>query len=187
MDLAESDRPLLLQDEARVRRARVLVDLAREELKPDFNLGFDYRIRAAAPGDMTRGDDQWSFSVGMSLPMLNRGPYEAEMREREAQLEQAQREYDSTRNRVREALENSLRALERARLQQELTQGALVPEAELSLTAARSAYVAGQVDLLTVLNALTTLHEAQLGYYRAVADHENAVADLEFVIGNRLF
>lgn len=184
--VALQSRPLLLQAQAAVDRAETMVRLAQMNRKPDFTLGFDYRIRAGSGMDSIGGQDMWSLSVGANLPWLNGDLHDAERDEAAAMLDAARQQADATRNRVREALDNALEAAQRSRRQASLYAEGLIPEAELAFSSARAAYESGMTDMTSVLDTFRTLNGYQESYYRIVADHENAVADLEYVIGQRL-
>jgi outer membrane protein TolC len=186
LDVAKESRPIVQQAQTEVKRVETMVRLARMNMKPDFTVGFDYRIRARSAMDPVAGQDFWSFSVGANLPWLNRDLHKAEVAEQEANLAQSTEQLRGLLSRVREALDNAMEQMERSRRESGLYSDGLIPEAELAFEAARAAYETGKVDLLTLLEAFRTLNNYQQEYYRAVADHENAVADLEFVIGQRL-
>lgn len=183
---ARQSRPLLQESATRVEKAETMVRLARLNMKPDFNVGLDYRIRAGSAMDPVQGQDFWTVSVGANLPWLNEDLHEAEVDEAQAMLDATREQDDAAFNRVREALDNSLEAAQKSRRQASLYAEGLIPQAELGFSAARSAYETGQVDLTSVLDAFRTLNSYQEQYYRIVADHANAVADLEYVIGQRL-
>jgi len=184
--VALESRPLLLEAQAGMERAEIMVRLARMNLKPDFTVGFDYRIRAGSAMDPIAGQDMWSLSVGANLPWLNQDLHEAERDQADAMLDAAQQQQSAMRNRVREALDNALESAQKSRRQASLYAEGLIPEAELAFSAARSAYETGMADMTSVLDTFRTLNGYQESYYRIVADHQNAVADLEYVIGQRL-
>jgi len=185
--VAQEGRPFIQEMQIRIAQLETLVQLARKDLKPDFNLGFDYRVRANTAMDPVAGADFWGFSVTATLPWLNRKRHEAAIEEQQARLAATHQQYQSALNKVREALDNALEAIAKSRRQIDLYSQGLIPEAELSFSAARTAYEVGDVDMLTMLDALTTLNNYQQAYYRVVADHENALADLEFVVGHWLY
>lgn len=183
---ARESRPLLQETATRIEKAETMVRLAKLKMKPDFKLGFDYRIRAGSPMDPVQGQDFWTLSVGANLPWLNEDLHEAEVDEAQAVLDMTREQDQAAFNRVREALDNALEAAQKQRRQASLYAEGLIPQAELGFSAARSAYETGQVDLTSVLDAFRTLNGYQEQYYRIVADHANAIADLEYVIGQRL-
>lgn len=184
--VALHSRPLLRQAQVAVNRAETEVRLAQMNLKPDFTVGFDYRVRAGSQMDAIGGQDMWSLSIAANLPWLNRDRHDAERDEAEAMLTAARQQQRAARDRVREALDNALEAAQRSRRQAALYAEGLIPQAELAFSAARAAYETGLADMTSVLDAFRTLNAYQESYYRIVADHEDAVADLEYVIGQRL-
>jgi len=183
---AREGRPLLVESATRIEKAETMVRLAKMNMKPDFKLGLDYRVRAGSPMDPVGGQDFWSLSVGANLPWLNKDLHEAEVDEAQAVLDGLNEQDRATFNRVREALDNALEAAQKERRQASLYAEGLIPQAELGFSAARSAYETGQVDLTSVLDAFRTLNTYQEQYYRIVANHANAIADLEYAIGQRL-
>ncbi len=185
-EVARESRPLLQQSAARVDRAETMVKLAKLNMKPDFKVGVDYRIRAGSAMDPVQGQAFWTLSVGANLPWLNEDRHVAEVDEQQALLKAAQEQDRATLNSVREALDNALEAANKERREASLYAEGLIPQAELSFSAARSAYETGQVDLTSLLDAFRTLNGYQEQYYRIVADHTNSLADLEYVVGQRL-
>ncbi|MGM0493415.1 MAG: TolC family protein [Armatimonadota bacterium] len=185
-DAARETRPLLLETAGRMEKAETMVRLAEMNMKPDFDVGVDYRIRAGSPMDPVGGQDFFSLSFSANLPWFNKNLHRAEVEEQEARLEQVREQDRAAFNRVREALDNALESAQKQRRQASLYAEGLIPQAELGFSAARSAYETGQVDFTAVLEAFRTLNNYQEQYYRIVADHSNAIADLEYVIGQRL-
>jgi outer membrane protein TolC len=64
-----------------------------------------------------------------------------------------------------------------------LLEGAIVPQVQLTLASARSAYAVGRVDFLTLLNSLYALQENELELATEITEHEKARARLEAIIG----
>ena len=186
-DVALSDRPLLQELVAQAARMETGVALARRDLKPDFNFGFDYRIRANSGMDGVAGSDFWGLSVGLNLPWFNKRPHQAKIAETDARLRQIEEQYRQARAHVFQAVNNALESMEKNRRQILLYSQGIVPQAELALSSAQSGYETGAVDFMTLLSAHQRLYQFQLDYYRAVADHERSVADVEFAIGSLLY
>ena len=61
----------------------------------------------------------------------------------------------------------------------------LIAQAEATLTSATVAYRTGKVDFQTLLSAMTDLLNLHEGYYRAITDHEIAIARIKQIIGER--
>ena len=63
----------------------------------------------------------------------------------------------------------------------------IVPQAEQAFQAGVISYTNGKVDFMAVLDSLTTLRNAKLGYYKAKIDYEKAATNLEKAVGKPLF
>ena len=62
----------------------------------------------------------------------------------------------------------------------------LIPQAEQSLKATRTAFKAGDADIQSLLDAERQLLQFRLERERAAADHLKSAAKLEKVVGRRL-
>jgi outer membrane protein TolC len=65
----------------------------------------------------------------------------------------------------------------------------VLPQAQQTLESARIGYQAGKAEFLTLLDAERAVKDFQLAYYRALAESEQRIADLERAVGadlNRL-
>jgi outer membrane protein TolC len=84
--------------------------------------------------------------------------------------------------RVAQALydfENSNRTLR-------LYRDVLVSKAQELLVASETAYKAGTIDFLSLIDAQQKLLEFQLQYERAAADNQQKLAELEMLVGSEL-
>jgi outer membrane protein, heavy metal efflux system len=61
----------------------------------------------------------------------------------------------------------------------------LIAQAEAAETSALNDYRAGKVDFTTLLSAALDVLSARQGYWRALADHEIAAAQLRQIIGDQ--
>lgn len=190
-EVAEEDRPALVGMKRMVDMAELGVKMARLNKHPDYTAGFDYRIRGQSLMDPVQGGDFWGFSVMMNVPSWNKQPHDAEVEEAKANLTAARRDYENMATRIASAVEMSDAKLERLAGQIELFETGLIPQAELALGSARSAYAATnealKVDMLTLLSAQLALQDLQIGHVRAVVDYEKALAELEETTGNLLY
>ena len=165
------------------------VRLARREPWPDIVLGAawnpvgDRRDRAGRlvpPGD--NGDDQFSFSIGVSIP-LQRGRYAAGVREAAARLDAARATFHGTVNDVEVAVREAGARLTGIAARIRLHERALVPQAEQALRSAEAAYSAGTMDVLDLLDSEEMLLDARLELARLESDYMQALADMERAIG----
>lgn len=186
-EIAVRHNPTFYRRRSDIARFEAARDLAEKDLKPDFEFGLGYRIRSRSPGDPVRGKDFWSFSVMMNIPIYAKSKQREKIEEEEANTELAQTRLDAAKNDAFFQIKDFVAGIEEAGKQIELFKTGIIPEAELVLESSLSAYQANQVDFLTVLNNELTLYNYQIKYYRALADHEKSIAQLERAIGKRLF
>ena len=62
----------------------------------------------------------------------------------------------------------------------------ILPQAKQQVEVALSAYEAGRADLLSLIDAQRMLRDAQIAYYKFVADYEVGLADLRLAVGGPL-
>ena len=62
----------------------------------------------------------------------------------------------------------------------------ILPQSQQTLEVSRVAYQADRVEFLALLENERTLLNAQLEYYRALSDFDQALADLERAIGSEI-
>jgi outer membrane protein TolC len=182
-------RPELARAERELERADVLIDLAREEGKPDFTLGAIYAAvgkRSDPAGQLEpppdNGDDVFGFSLSINLP-LQRGRLRAG-------VEQAAASRLAAVERKRDVIASIDRVLgelvERLRLtgeQARLFERVLLVQAEQSLHSAEAGYAAGSLSSLDLLDAERVLLEVRTASLRACADYAIALARLEGAVG----
>jgi outer membrane protein TolC len=77
--------------------------------------------------------------------------------------------------------------VERGERQLELYQTGIIPQASVQVNSAMSAYRVNKADFLTLLDSQMTLYRYELEYHQALTDYEKSVANLEAVVGKRLF
>lgn len=190
--LAAERRPELARERARIAAAEAAGERAELERRPDLTVGLGYTLvdrrddaagRAMPPEG--NGDDIVGVTLGLNLPVrtarIDAGIAEAEARRGAA--EEALRSADA-------AIERDLGDLaERVRLtgeQTDLFDRVLVLQAEESLRSAESAYTAGTLRALDLLDAERILFQVRLAAARARTDHLIARARLEGAAGRSL-
>ena len=188
-ELARRHHPDVRAARLRMETQRGHLRLARKAPWPDLVLGAAWNAvgerrdragRLVPPGD--NGEDQFSVSVGVSLP-LGRAKYTAGVREAVARLDAA----DAAFRRVVNDVDGTVRAtgtrLSMIEGRIRLLERALVPQAEQALRSAEAAYSAGTVDVLELLDSEEMLLDARLDLARLESDYMQALADMERVVG----
>jgi outer membrane protein TolC len=134
---------------------------------------------------MPRDRDAWTGSFGITWPAAPwaRGKLDARKAEADAEIEAARARQRAAENRVRLAVQEAYVRVQTAQQRAELLETTVVPQSGHTLEVSRVAYQTDRVDFLAVIDNQRTLLDAQLAYYRALSDRDQAVADLERAIG----
>ncbi|MCB7128862.1 MAG: TolC family protein, partial [Candidatus Brocadiales bacterium] len=126
--------------------------------------------------------DSWRSQVGMNIPWIW-GKHRAKVRETKENVQAAEADYQAVQNdvlyEVKDLWVKAINAQSTAKIYSEN----VIPLAEQSLKAAITEYKTGKVDFLTLMDSERTLLDAELVYYRALADFEINLAELERAVG----
>jgi len=198
----EYDRKALeeesLQDHPSVRAARQVVEadqiwVKRKKLesRPDLRFGVGYvdvanrdDPAAALNPPQDNGQDIWSVSVGISLPIW-RKRIRAGVAEAQENLQVNGRLLETTQDRLRYAIQESTLRLDSIDERSRLYHDVIIPQAEESLASAEAAYATDRQDFLDLLDAERVLFQVRLTYDRLRADYWIALADLEYGVGRQ--
>jgi outer membrane protein TolC len=170
-----------------VEKQRAGVRLAGKASLPNFTFGVDYieTGHALNPLMTESGKDPWIASFGINLPIWF-GKNSAKKREAAARLRSAEYNHLDSQNRltayVSKLVFESADALRKTRLYRD----GLVPKAEQALNASYTAYQAGKMDFLNVLDAQRQLLTFQLNLEKALSDLATRQAEIEMIIGKEI-
>ncbi len=168
----------------RAEQADSEVGLAEAGLKPDFALGFRYRIRQEVPGDPAFGEDFWSAFAAMTLPWVyRRDTVDEDVKAASAALAAAEADLAALRNELAATVEELLVDIQRLDERIALLETGLLPQAEGALSSSWAAYETGAVEFLTVLDNQRNVYDLHLQRSRLLADHARALAELEYAVG----
>ncbi len=182
----EETNPDLAAARHAIRAARVGVDLAEKDFFPEFSLGLTWVDTgdAIAPTPES-GKDPLALTLGLSLPVWRERLHAAE-REAEAALRGATRGYEDQVESLSARAASILFRLRDAERKIGLFGDTLIPKATESLRASETAFRAGKASFLDLVDAERLLLEFELDLARARADHEQARAELEQLVGAEL-
>lgn len=185
-------RPEVGAADAEIDAAEMRITLAGQKSRPDLTFGLTYGWvdrRDDAAGRLqppeANGDDILGISFGANIPLWT-GSLEAatqEMVERKMASAEMKR---AILGEIEGGLVNALRTIPLLREQLDLFEKTLLIQSEESLRLAESAYAAGTVGALDLLDAEKTLFSIRRGAERVRADLMIALAGLEGVIGGAL-
>jgi cobalt-zinc-cadmium efflux system outer membrane protein len=177
-DLALTASPVLKQAQALEAKTEESLKLAREDYIPDFSIGYMYQKTGR------RFPDYYMATLGVKVPIYF-------WRRQIPAVEQAALEKDSshaqtyaTKLSVTAQVQNQWIAIRTMDRVIKTYSDGLIPQAQATLKSARTTYRVGKVDFQTLLSAEIDVLRLRQQYYRAVADHEIAIAKIQQIIGN---
>jgi cobalt-zinc-cadmium efflux system outer membrane protein len=154
-----------------VDRAKLSVDLARHNLKPDFVASAAYMNRGGLPL-------MWSAGVGVSIPLWAGKKQRPLIVEAEALGEAASATEASLRRQVEARTEERLIRLEQIADEAKLDAEGVLVQDRLSVDSALASYRTGSVPFVTVLEALGTYFIDRRAAVSRLAGFIRAEADL---------
>lgn len=175
-------RPRAVALEAERASAEDQVALMRREFYPDVDVRLTYGQRQRAPDGMPR-DDMISLTFGVNLPIWRKQRLEPQVAEARAMLAERDAMLAALRIETRTELAKRRAAADQSRRSVELFDQSLIPAADAAVQTALAAYRVGKVDFLTLLETRMRLFDAQMGRVATVAEHNRALADLDYLAG----
>lgn len=184
--LVIEQRPRLKAIQEDIQRWRAAEDLARLGYKPDFAVNFGYRQRSFA-GDPVEGSDFVSLGVTFNLPIYRDRKQAQQVREAQLRAEMSREQYETVKQQLFLEVQNLHLDVQAHSEEAALFKTTIIPQADQALNSALAAYEVDKVDFLTLLNNQVTLFNFEIQYFRHVTEYEKALAELEVVVGKRLF
>jgi outer membrane protein TolC len=180
--IALEHRPELKAGTAAIKRLETNVRLAEKNYKPDVSIGAGYMLMPS--GSTNR--NAYMAELSFNLPWLNRSKHDAEIAEARSEVNVQRAELSAQEAIVFQEIQEALiRANTAARLV-EIYRDTLRPQAQATLRAASAAYQTDQTDFLNLIDSQNTALDVEYSYYRALADFDSRVVDIERAIGSPL-
>ncbi|QOJ25073.1 MAG: TolC family protein [Gammaproteobacteria bacterium] len=181
---ALAERPQLLALQSLIARNEKSVALARKAYYPDLDVRVSYGQRDNML-DGTRRDDMVSMTVAVNLPVWRGNKIEPRILESEALRDQAVSLYQAQTNEITAKLRQQIAIAEQSLKSVKLYRTAILPQAKLTVESALSAYQAGRVDFLTLLDNQMTVFDYEANLITAMASYNKALAEIDFLVGKK--
>ena len=154
---------------------------------PKLSIGADWiEIGPASVGSPAdSGKDAVSLTVGMSVPLW-RGVYNGRRDAALAEGRALKAHRDAAQDAAIAQLDQLNADIEDTRRRVRLYRTTLIPQAQTTLEASLGEYQVGNLGLASALLAIRDLFELQLGRDRAIAQHRQAWAQLEALVGRKV-
>ncbi len=186
-EILKQENPKLQALDFDLIEAQSRVELAKKRFYPDLGLGVDWidTDGARASGVSDSGKDPVIVMFSMNLPLWRKSYGAAEMQAR-AEARRARHQRQDTENTLIAKASRVLYDLQDSRRKADLYGDVLIPKAEELLGASETAYSAGAIDFLSLIDAEQTLLKFRLQRRRALATGQQKLAELEMFIGTEL-
>lgn len=180
--MALENRPELRGLALMKRQGGRKVQLAEKAYKPEYTISGGYMVMPG--GSMNR--NAWMGEISISLPWLNRGAHDPEIRQAQAETAAIEAEYQKELVAIARQIREALIEIEAAQKTLELYRDTLRPQALSTLRATVAAYQTDQTDFLNLVDSQTMANDFQHAFFTAVEKYEKSLADLERAIGRPL-
>jgi outer membrane protein TolC len=173
---AIAQRPELAGQSALVRRARYAAALARKEFLPD--------VEFVARYDAFWQEEELRPMVGMNINMpIYKNKRWAAVREANARGAQEQAQLEARIYEISFRIEQSYQRVKESEETLKVYQQRILPSSRHSVEAARASYTAGRLDFLRLIESQRQLLRVEEGYYRALAEYHQRLAELDREVG----
>jgi len=180
IDQCQPQLEALRQEQTRDRAA---IELAHKNFLPDATVGFNWHgIGPTGLSAVATGDDAYSLLVGVNLPIYKH-KYTAGLREAEFKAARTAQQYDATWAQLREDVQMlQAEAVEHDRVLRILTED-ILPQAKQTLDLSIAAYRVDRIGFQQLIDNYEALLQYRIEYYRRLSQREQALAQLERVVG----
>lgn len=161
-----------------IERAEATLAVANSDYKPDFMVGGGYQL-------MPRSAGAWTATGGMTWPNApwSRGRLDAAKAQAVAEIATAKTRQQAVTTAIATAVQQAYIRISSARTRADLFRRSVIPQTQQVFEASRIAYQSERGEASALVENQRMLLDAQLDYYRALRDLQQARADLERAVG----
>ena len=178
--LAIKNQPELSTFAYAIEKNKYAKSLAKRSVFPD--LMAEIGLRGITAG----GIGPWDLAMAVSLPFWFWTKQRYEIKEAVANLDEAKSAYEAMRNKMFAQVRDIVSKIEIAKNKMNLSKTNLMPILESSISSSLSAFRAGRYEFMMLIDNERMYIEAKLDYYRALAEYQINLADLERATGGKI-
>jgi cobalt-zinc-cadmium efflux system outer membrane protein len=180
--LAMEHRPELAGLRKGIARSQVQAQATRLNMKPDFTVGVGYMLMPS--GSTAR--NAYMAELTMNLPALNRERHDGEANQADGATAVAEADLEARTATVLLEVRQAQIAVEAAEKRSKVYRDTLLPQAEAAFKSATAAYQNNRAEFSSLIESQVLLLDIQTALYKASADRDTGVAELERAIGAAL-
>lgn len=175
--LTLENQPELLIFSSAIEKSKYAKSLAKRSFFPDL------MAQIAERGITTGTIGPWDLALAFTVPLWFWTKQRYEVKEAIANLEEAQAAYTAMKNKALSETKNLFTRVEVSRNKINLYKNNLIPILESSLGSSLAGFRSGKGDFMAFLDTQRMFIETRLEYYRALAEYNTSLADLERNLG----
>ncbi len=181
------NNPELQAMDFEITAAQSRIEVAKKKFYPDISLGLDWiqTDDARMSGTDDSGKDPIVAMVSINLPIWG-DSYKAAHRQAKARTRKASTDKTQRENDITAQASKVLYKFEDSNRKATLYSDTLIPKSKEMLQASETAYQAGTLDFLSLIDAQQILLNFELLYERSVTNNLQSFAQLEMIVGGRL-
>ena len=160
-----------------VNRQSLQVEMARKDRYPDFSVQYMWQHTAE------QFRDYYMVSVSARIPIYRRRKLNPEMTQAVEELNRSRREYESQVQSAFFEVRNQYIAAQTASQMLKIYREGLIPQALATYQSGLAAYQTGRLDFESLLSNFMDVLNFDEEYWKALADRETALANIEQVRG----
>ena len=177
---ATNEAPRIRAEQKMVDARAVGINRSLKDFRPDFGVNLQWQHT----GSNFR--DYYMATVEVKIPIYYARKQRYALEESYSRLNEAKQNYRSAQQQAAYQVKDQYLAIQSSERILNLYKTTLLPQAQLTVDSAASAYEVGNIDFLSLVTNLTNLISLERQYYDEVARHEEALARLEPVVGKEL-
>jgi len=187
IDMLIKNNPELAGLDWQIEAARSEVELAKKKFYPNIGVGVDWiqTDDAITPGVRDSGKDPVVLMFSMNIPLWSES-YKAGERQAQANVLKTQEQKIDTENELIAKVFDVVYDIEDSERKLQLYGNILIAKAQELVQTSETAYKAGNLDFLSLIDAQRMLLNYNLDYQRAKTNYHQKVAELEAVVGTEL-
>lgn len=175
--------PELAELDWQIEASKSEIELAKKKFYPNIGVGIEWTGFERSGGNS--GRDAMAIMFQMNIPLW-RDRYKAAEQQAKAAARKIEYQKIDSKNKIIAQALNALYEIDDSRRKFNLYDQTLVPKAQELVQASESAYRAGTIDFLSLIDSQRMLLQYKLDYERSVTNYQQKLAELEVLIGKEL-
>jgi len=178
LSVAQSNNSEIGAARKMVEKQGIKVEAAKKDFYPDFNLQYMWQRT-----DPTQFRAYYMATVGVRIPIYRGRKQQPELAQAQAEQSSAKSEYETQSQQVAFQLRQHFLSAEKSAELLKIYREGLVPQAHAELQAGLAAYQSNRQDFQALLASFLDVLKLDEEYWRTLAEHETALAQIEQLAG----